>query len=214
MLCAEIIGLSRKYCVLSISTWTHQSQSYITACGLPPISSSRPQPLWDPRPVFFKLNTCSYNHYVSYCPTRRWVRCLQLLLGLASAVVIGSESRGTQDHILLSQIRDSPNLEGQIPVFISLGNRVAQLCFQALGSLLVASYDSQSYDGGIWTRLHVGLVYTFPLALALAPRRKSHRKDSFQQFFYCCVLIRCCGQVSITPLPSNDLFFRYFGFQT
>jgi hypothetical protein len=44
---------------------------------------------------------------------------LQLLLILASAVILGSESRGTHDHILLSQIRDSPDLEGQVPVFIS-----------------------------------------------------------------------------------------------
>jgi hypothetical protein len=34
---------------------------------------------------------------------------------------------GLDDHILLSQIRDSPNLEGQVPVFISPRNRVAQL---------------------------------------------------------------------------------------
>jgi hypothetical protein len=35
---------------------------------------------------------------------------LQLLLVLASAVLLGAESPGTRDHILLSQIRDSPNL--------------------------------------------------------------------------------------------------------
>jgi hypothetical protein len=58
---------------------------------------------------------------------------------LASAVVLGSESRGTRDHILLSEIRDSRNLEGQVPVFISQRDRVAQLYPQALGSLLVAS---------------------------------------------------------------------------
>jgi hypothetical protein len=34
-----------------------------------------------------------------------------------------SESRGTLDHILLSQILDFPNLEGQVPVFISPRNR-------------------------------------------------------------------------------------------
>jgi hypothetical protein len=45
--------------------------------------------------------------------------CLQPLLALASASIIGSESRGTHDLILLSQIRDSPNLEGQVPVFIT-----------------------------------------------------------------------------------------------
>jgi hypothetical protein len=33
---------------------------------------------------------------------------LQLLLALASAVILGSESRGTRDHILLSQFRDFP----------------------------------------------------------------------------------------------------------
>jgi hypothetical protein len=49
---------------------------------------------------------------------------LQLLLALASAVILGSESRGTHDHILLPQIRDSLNLEGQFPVFMSPMNRV------------------------------------------------------------------------------------------
>jgi hypothetical protein len=40
--------------------------------------------------------------------TRGRVCHLQLLLVLASAVIFGSESRGTLDHILLSQIRDFP----------------------------------------------------------------------------------------------------------
>jgi hypothetical protein len=42
---------------------------------------------------------------------------VQLLLGLARAVTLGSKSLRTHDHILLSQIR-SPNLEGQVPVFL------------------------------------------------------------------------------------------------
>jgi hypothetical protein len=41
---------------------------------------------------------------------------LQLLLVLAKAVILKSECRTTHDHILLSQIRDSLNLEGQVPV--------------------------------------------------------------------------------------------------
>jgi hypothetical protein len=40
---------------------------------------------------------------------------------------------GSHDHILLSQIRDSPNQEGKVSVFISSRNRVAQLHTQALG---------------------------------------------------------------------------------
>jgi hypothetical protein len=48
---------------------------------------------------------------------------LLLLLALAREVILQSNSRGTHDHILLSQIRDSPNLEVQVPLFISLATR-------------------------------------------------------------------------------------------
>jgi hypothetical protein len=43
---------------------------------------------------------------------------LQLLLVLASAVILGSESRGTRDHILLSPIRVS-SLLGSVGLFIT-----------------------------------------------------------------------------------------------
>jgi hypothetical protein len=59
--------------------------------------------------------------------TRGRVCLLQLLLVLASAVILGSEFRGTHDHMVLYQIRDSPNLEGQAPLFIFPRNRVVQL---------------------------------------------------------------------------------------
>jgi hypothetical protein len=58
--------------------------------------------------------------------------------------------------IFYFQNRDAPNLERQVPVFISPRNRMAQLYPQALGSLFVASYDSQGYGGGIRTHLHAG----------------------------------------------------------
>jgi hypothetical protein len=87
---------------------------------------------------------------------RGWVYRLQLLLALASAVILRSESRGTHDHILLSQIRDSPNLEGQVPVFVSPRNRVVWLYPQALCSLFVASYGSQGYGGSIRPLLYEG----------------------------------------------------------
>jgi hypothetical protein len=50
------------------------------------------------------------------------------LLVCASVVIFRSEFRGSHNHILLSQIRYSPNLEGQVPVFVYPRNRVAQLC--------------------------------------------------------------------------------------
>jgi hypothetical protein len=88
---------------------------YFTTGGLPPIISSwRPDP-WDSRPVdfYFYLNTCDHSPYVTSSLTTGWVCRLQLLLTLTSAVILRSVSRGTHDQILLSQIRDSPNLEGQ-----------------------------------------------------------------------------------------------------
>jgi hypothetical protein len=95
---------------------------------------------------------------------------LRFLLVLASAVIVESESRGTHDSILLPQIRGFPNLEGQVPVFIYPRNRVAQLYFQALGSLFIAFYDSQGYDGGIETRLHRGSSLVDCPSVFIAPQ--------------------------------------------
>jgi hypothetical protein len=91
---------------------------------------------------------------------------LQLPLALARTVILRSDSRETAGHILLSQNRDSTNLEGQVPVFISPRKRVAQLYPQALCSLFVASYDSRGYGGGIRPRLHKGVC----LVMAAGPR--------------------------------------------
>jgi hypothetical protein len=108
-----------------------------------------PTPLRFTTRDFFQQNPCCHSPYVTSSLIRRWVCRLQLLLILASAVILRSQSRGTRDHISLSQIRDSPNLESQVSIFISPRNRVAKLYPQALGSLSVASYDSQGYGEGI-----------------------------------------------------------------
>jgi hypothetical protein len=87
----------------------------------------------------FQLNTCGSCPYVTFSLTR-WVCHLQLLLVLASAVILRPVSRGSNDHILLSQMRNSPNLEGQVPAFISPRNRVAQLYPQTLGRLTLTHH--------------------------------------------------------------------------
>jgi hypothetical protein len=53
-----------------------------------------------------------------------------------------------------SALRPTPNLEGQISVFMSPSDRVVQLYSQAPGSLFIVFYDSQGYGGGIVTCLH------------------------------------------------------------
>jgi hypothetical protein len=52
----------------------------------------------------FQLNTCGCGPYVTSSVTKGWVCCIQLLLVLASAVILRSQSRGTHEHILPSQI--------------------------------------------------------------------------------------------------------------
>jgi hypothetical protein len=71
------------------------------------------------RILTFQLNTCSYSLHVTSSLMKAWVCRLQLLLVLANAVILTSKSRGTHDHILLSHIRNSTSLEGQVPVFVS-----------------------------------------------------------------------------------------------
>jgi hypothetical protein len=112
--------------------------------------------------------------------TRGWVCRLQLLLALSRAVILGFESCRCHDHILLSQIWDCPSLEGQVPIFISPKNRVAQLYPQALGSFN-----------------HLVLLITS----WYGPCRK-HR---FPPLLHCCVCVCWNGHMIVTePLPSND----------
>jgi hypothetical protein len=83
-------------------------------------------------------------------------------MGLSLTTAAGPRQHGhsqVRNHIPLSQVRDSPNLADQVPVFISSRNRVARLYPQALGSLCVASYDSQGNGGGIRPRLHTGVDF-------------------------------------------------------
>jgi hypothetical protein len=126
--------------------------------------------------LFFQQNTYGYTPYVTSSLMRGWVCRLQLLLTFASAVILGSESRGTHDHILQSQIRDSSNLEGQVTVLISPMHSVDQLYPRALGSLFVSSYDSQGYAGGIRSSLHTGINSLLLTVLLITSRHGQYRK--------------------------------------
>jgi hypothetical protein len=82
-----------------ISDWRFTANQFILATSPLRLTTSN---------FIFQLNTCGYSPYETSSLARGWVRRLQLLLALVSAVIPESESRGTQDYILLSQIRDSP----------------------------------------------------------------------------------------------------------
>jgi hypothetical protein len=138
----------------------YQSQSYVATDGQSASLSWRQAPIWDLRTDFYYCQTIASMLRWGALSDERTGLPFTIAAGLASAVILGPESCGTRDprdHILLSQIRDFPNLEGQVSVFISSRNRVAQLYSRALGSLFVASYGSQGSAGGIRTSLHAGL---------------------------------------------------------
>jgi hypothetical protein len=128
------------YFTCSAVSCQSRSQSCLSCCHVP--SGAHDQ-------IFISVRQL----WICWCRapslTRGRVCRLLLLLALASAVVFRSECRGTHDHILLFQIWDSSNLEGQVSIFISPRNRVTQLYPRVLGFLFAASYDSQGYCGGM-----------------------------------------------------------------
>jgi hypothetical protein len=130
------------------------SQSYSTDDGSAPITSFWWQAPCDSRPaIFLNWTTCVHNSLSNILSDDRIGSVVYMASGHRQRSHSQVESRGTHDNIWLSQIRESPNLEGQVHVFtISSRSRVAQLHPQALGSLFVASYDSQGYSGGIRLR--------------------------------------------------------------
>jgi hypothetical protein len=148
----------------------------------------------------FELNSCGHSPYVTSSLTRGRVCRLHLLLAFAIAVILRPECRGTHGHILLSQIRDSHNMEGQVPVFISPRNRVAQLYAQALGPfssspttrrVTVEVFDPASTLVTDSTEL---------LVFVIQPRHRPHRERIIH---YCLFYSFRRNNVSTELFPSN-----------
>jgi hypothetical protein len=102
----------------------------------------------------------------------------------------------THDRILLSQIQDSPNLEGQVPVFISPRNRVTRLYPPGTAFL----FRRLLRPAGLWWNYSncPSLALVVLITLLHGPGRK-HR---FQQYL-CCMHILCRGNGFTMLLHSN-----------
>jgi hypothetical protein len=105
--------------------------------------------------------------------------------GLASEVILRSESRGTHDHILLSQIRDSPNQEGQVQYL---------------------------YPPGRWwpdyNIRHWVLLLYLRLGHAMHLRCWSERNNRILEFRYFFILICFHGNLITEPLHSSGRFLE------
>jgi hypothetical protein len=94
----------------------------------------------------------------------------------------------------LLALQPTPNLEGQVSVFIFPSDRVAQLYPQAPGSLSVAFYDSKSYGGDILTHLNMGLddIYTTKNCSESITEDFDLGSTVFRHFiknsYYCCIM--------------------------
>jgi hypothetical protein len=109
--CPSLSSLVSSLLVVSLGSLTQsesKSESYVMTDGQSAFLSWKKAPIWGLRLDFYYCQTVAGSWCGALSLTRGRVCRLQLLLALASAVILGSESRGTRDHILLSQIRDFP----------------------------------------------------------------------------------------------------------
>jgi hypothetical protein len=121
----ERIGFSYEYA--SVSLYTNQSHSYVKANGQLASPHWFHASVWGPRPDFY--------YYQIAADLLMWDSLSEEKTDLSFTTAAGPrQSSHIRVHTLLSQIGDTPNLEGQVPLFISSRNWVAQLYFQALGS--------------------------------------------------------------------------------
>jgi hypothetical protein len=126
-----------------------QSQSHIATDGQSISKSWFRDPCGVDGQIFIALWQLRSWFYGASSLTRGRVCLLHMLLALASVVFLGSDSVGTRDRILLSQISDF---------------------------LFVVSYDSQGHGGGILSRLHTGNCYWITTRFVIQPPYWLHRK--------------------------------------
>jgi hypothetical protein len=161
------------------STDCIEPESYVTTDGQLASLSWNKAPIWGLQSDFYYCQTVVFLYGALYL-TRGRVCCLQLLLVPASAVILGSESRGTCDHIFLSQIRDF--------TFRRL-LRLAGLRWR---------YSTPPPHGSDWIA---------PIVFFLTPRHGSHR---IYPHFHCNCIVVCVSfrrDVFTGPLLKNGRFF-------
>jgi hypothetical protein len=164
--------------------------------GLPPFGSSwRQAPLRLKAKNFFLTEHSLWRENGSVVYNCCWF----------SPVILRSESRGTHDHILRSQIQTTSTSRARSPYLYPPGTG-GPVIPQALVYLFVASYDSQAYGGDIRpienTRCSAMDVW------------EPHRKHlcSFQEGVFFCTLLSsgstCHIIVNVVLVSKNLKFFK------
>jgi hypothetical protein len=132
---------------------------------------------------FMQLKLCGHSRYKTSSLTRRFA------IAAGHRQCNDSPVRDPRDSWPYFTLSDSglPQPGGQILVFISPKNRVAQLYPWHWVSLFIASYDLQSYSEGIRTRLHTMYITGSQNQSRRPPISSSWRKppwDSWPLMFF------------------------------
>jgi hypothetical protein len=202
-----------------------QSQSYITTDGQSASLSCNKAPIWGLRPNLYYCMTVAGLLIWALSLTGGWVCRLQLLLAFASAVTLGSESLGTRDHILLSQIRDfpgalslslnlilRPTVSRPVCLEIKHPSGADEEIFVTVIQLRVCWHGAVSLTRGRICRLQLQLALASAVIFGFEsvgtcdhnlPYNFGNISHHLQQFLYHCLPIRSCGSVPSDPLPSN-----------
>jgi hypothetical protein len=135
--------------------------------------------------IFISVRHLHVCWYGALSLTRGRVCRLQLLLVLASAVILGSESHGTRDQILLSQIRDFP---------ISRLLRLTGLRWR---------YSTPPSHGNqlVWRTQFFRLCWAFSYVLPFITSGEPNRGHHLERL----VVIQTCGN----PWQRFDLYQRF-----
>jgi hypothetical protein len=108
------------------------------------------------------------------------------------------------NHVACKLSRDLPtyrkiSLAGSFNIFSTQLTKLYHVSTIWYGNTLHDSFITFRKTISIWVQEVLGRTNR---QLSLIPHGP-HRKRCVQQFFYCCVRIRCSGKVFTKPLPSN-----------
>jgi hypothetical protein len=105
----------------------------------------------------FQLNLCGHSPYVTSSLTRGWSVIYNCCWSSPTQSFSGPSPAGLMTTFYCLRFETPPTWRPRSPNYTPR-KRVARLYPQALGSLFVASYDSQDCGGGIRPRLHMGSI--------------------------------------------------------